>query len=114
MADNEWLDRLDDRQRKEVRWAEQLSRRDKTSNETVRRQTIDYLATQLQYPPHVWSWLVGTPSGVVDCVTVAREYAAHFAHGTEGHNAWLLIAKLADLLDERQAANAANSGGQHD
>lgn len=35
-------------------------------------------------------------------VALARIYAADFAHGTDGHNRLLLIAKLADLLDEAQ------------
>jgi hypothetical protein len=32
----------------------------------------------------------------------ARLYAEQFAHGTDGHNRLLLIAKLADMLDEQQ------------
>ena len=29
-----------------------------------------------------------------------RLYAAQFGHGTDGHNAKIIIAKLADLLDK--------------
>lgn len=116
MADNEWLARLDDRQRKEVAWAERMLRYDRACNEMMRRQAIWELSHRLQVPPRAWSWMVGIPSEIIDCVTVAREYAAHFAHGTEGHNGLLLIAKLADLLDERQADHAANgvAGEQHE
>lgn len=33
-------------------------------------------------------------------IRFSQEYAANYAHGTEGHNAKLIIAKLAALLDE--------------
>jgi len=33
-------------------------------------------------------------------IALDRIYAAQFAHGTEGHNARLVIAKMAQLLDE--------------
>jgi hypothetical protein len=35
-------------------------------------------------------------------VRFAREYADRYSHGTDGHNRLLLLARLADLLDERQ------------
>ena len=33
-------------------------------------------------------------------IKFARVYANHYAHGTTGHNAYMLIAKLAQLLDD--------------
>ena len=37
-------------------------------------------------------------------VAFSRLYAKDFGHGTDGHNAKVIIAKLADLLDAAQAA----------
>jgi hypothetical protein len=36
-----------------------------------------------------------------------RLYAAQFGHGTDGHNAKMIIAKMADLLDKHDAAKIA-------
>lgn len=36
----------------------------------------------------------------------ARLYAANFNHGTDGHSRLILIAKLAELLDERDEAGS--------
>jgi len=33
-------------------------------------------------------------------IAFSRHYAKNYAHGTDGHNAKIIIAKLADLLDE--------------
>jgi hypothetical protein len=37
-------------------------------------------------------------------VALARVYVADFGHGTAGHLAYTTIARLADLLDEREVA----------
>jgi len=37
----------------------------------------------------------------------ARLYEQHFSHGTDGHSRLVLIAKLADLLDDKEEANRA-------
>lgn len=39
-------------------------------------------------------------------VRFAREYARNFAHGTDGHHRLLIIAKMADMLDERDRPDA--------
>lgn len=50
-------------------------------------------------------------------VRFAREYADRYSHGTDGHNRLLLVARLADLLDERQLIVAqmqsANESAEH-
>lgn len=35
-------------------------------------------------------------------IAFSRYYARHYAHGTDGHNAKLIIAKFADLMDEAE------------
>lgn len=37
-------------------------------------------------------------------VEFAKLYASQFEHGTDGHNRLLLIAKMAELLDQYQSA----------
>lgn len=37
-------------------------------------------------------------------VYLAQVYASSFAHGTNGHNQYMLIAKLAGMLDEQDIA----------
>lgn len=32
-------------------------------------------------------------------ISFSRMYVQHYAHGTDGHNAKMIIAKLADLMD---------------
>jgi len=36
-------------------------------------------------------------------IAFSREYAINYAHGTDGHNAKLIIAKLANLMDFQEA-----------
>lgn len=33
-------------------------------------------------------------------IAFSKEYASSFAHGTDGHNAKMIIAKMAELLDK--------------
>lgn len=40
-------------------------------------------------------------------VELARLYAKDFHHGTAGHNGYMLIAKLAELLDEAEKEAAS-------
>lgn len=40
-------------------------------------------------------------------IEFCRQYAEKYAHGTDGHNIRLIVAKLADLLDEGEHARPA-------
>jgi hypothetical protein len=38
-------------------------------------------------------------------VLFAQDYAASYAHGTDGHSRLMLIAKMAELLDKQEENN---------
>lgn len=46
------------------------------------------------------SWKVNLGERELKEIEFARVYASKFGHGTDGHNRLILLAKLADLLDE--------------
>jgi hypothetical protein len=43
-----------------------------------------------------------------DEIMFARLYTENFHHGTDGHNRLMLIAKMADMLDEAEDKARAN------
>lgn len=47
-------------------------------------------------------WRNGLTERELKEIELDKIYAAAFAHGTDGHNARILIAKLVKLLDEAQ------------
>lgn len=49
------------------------------------------------------NWRARFDSRQLKEIELARLYIQQFAHGTTGHNALLVIAKLADLADEYEA-----------
>jgi hypothetical protein len=42
-------------------------------------------------------------------IAFSRAYARDYAHGTDGHNAKMIVAKMADLLDELEASQGLPS-----
>lgn len=45
-------------------------------------------------------WAIGFTKRELKEIQFCRIYARDFAHGTNGHNERLIIAKMADLLDK--------------
>lgn len=43
-------------------------------------------------------------------ITFARVYAEHYNHGTDGHNAKIIIAKLVAILEANQIENVPPIG----
>ena len=48
------------------------------------------------------SWWINFDERQLKEIAFARVYVQQFNHGTDGHNAKLIIAKLADLLDAKK------------
>lgn len=61
----------------------------------------DGAQTPQQAPPPQWMAIGEFSEREQKEINFSRLYAAEFAHGTEGHNAKLVIAKMAALLDEK-------------
>ena len=95
-----WFDQLDEGQQKEVRFCFQCERATYGVRE-FRRLAVIELATFLTYPP-TSAWREAMPRYVYQVVTLAEDYAVNYAHGTDGHNSYMLIAKLAGLLDAQE------------
>lgn len=57
-------------------------------------------AAKVSFPD---GWMVEFSPREMQEIKFARFYAADFAHGTDGHNAKIIIAKLADLLDRLES-----------
>jgi hypothetical protein len=50
------------------------------------------------------AWMNELDTRQINEVYLARLYAKTFAHGTDGHSRLMLIAKLAELLDQKEVA----------
>lgn len=50
-------------------------------------------------------WMGGLTERENKEIAFALHYAENFAHGTTGHNALMLLAKLAKLLNEKEGYN---------
>lgn len=57
---------------------------------------------------HEFEWMNELDERQQKEVTLARVYATSFAHGTDGHNRLLLIAKLTDMLNKAEQDRKAN------
>lgn len=95
-----WFDQLDERQQKEVRFCFRCERATYGVRE-FRRLAVIELATFLTHPPTL-AWREAMPRYVYQVVALAEDYAVNYAHGTDGHNSYMLIAKLAGLLDAQE------------
>lgn len=95
-----WFSRLDERQQKEVVFCFRCERETFGVRE-FRRLAVVELAKLLDHPP-ADAWRSVMPRYTYQVVALAEDYAAHYAHGTDGHNSYMLIAKLAGLLDAQE------------
>ena len=104
-----WLDSFDDREKKELDFCTWLENEnyliDASISFYLERNVICWLIYSLDKNTPDKNWLKmidGFDDGCVEIIRIARWYARNAHHGTAGHNLYMLIAKLADLLDERE------------
>lgn len=103
---------LDERQEKELVLCRIIQNMNHaTVTEYTLREAVFILDTMRNSPSGTGNWRSEIDEETTEIVDVCRYYVQHLNHGTAGHNLYVLVATLSEMLD-RQAARESQEKGE--